>query len=159
MSAVLPQPYLTPYSGLGVSAHRWSVAVVTAQAGAAYADADTITINGVTYEADTNNDDVVPGNVDLDLTPADTAEQARDKLLAAIIASDAELIAEAFGLVGVRLRHTVPGESLSIAGLGGFAGAATGEVDGRAGSALQPAIIGELRAVRLDDAPRGGPEG
>lgn len=146
-----PQPYPTPYNGTGgVRRAFHSTGTITCDAGAAYADADTLTVNGIVYTADVGADDA-PGAQDFGIAAGDTATQVRDKVIAQL-ATDPELAVEPAGTTGISLRHRILGEPLGLAGTGGFTGDFS-EIVGQAGSAMMPAIIGELRAVRIDDGP------
>jgi hypothetical protein len=143
-------PYRQPYNGFGgIEALTFGHVLITVPAGAGFGDADTITINGEVYEADTAGDGVVPGNVDVDIAVGDTAGQVRTKLIAAIV--DPLVTVTPIGANQIDVRMKEAGVDIAVSNsVGAEWEGAWIEYPAGVGTGLMPAIIGELRAVRPD---------
>lgn len=149
MSYIANRHYKTPYSGLGVLADLYATGSISCGAGGTYADGDTVAVAGHTFEIDVGGGGVTPGNVAVVITGAETAQQIRTLLLAALQSDPTfpfSATAGDFDTV-VDLRMKTPGPGLAMVGTGGFAG---GVVAGFTGGQLgngQPARFGPVRAI------------
>lgn len=144
------QHYRSPYTAYGLQGDKHAYGHLVPVAGALYADTDTISLTGVTYELDSGGG-VTPGNVAIPFTGAETAAQMRDLFLAAFQANDPGLIVWWDDESGfIRIMVLAPGVDYAIGVSAGWP--AESEYAGLTGGDLgegQPARFGPVRAMHI----------